>query len=171
MAALFVDEDEAYKCSKHPSKRRRTGICPTCLRERLLALCPECGNLRPCFCCATSSSSSSSSSSSLSRFAVGIAGEPSLNRSRSMAIPFLRSRSRFSAGDCTDESPALHRSSSTRSFWSMFKASGRSRGGDDVAAAPAKSKGKGWFFPSPIKVFRQAKAAKVNQERSPLYRG
>ncbi|KAI9124931.1 hypothetical protein K1719_003547 [Acacia pycnantha] len=229
--ALFLDEDEVWKCSKHPSKRRRSGICPVCLRERLLALCPECGNVRPCSCCATSCSSSSSSSSSFSRFSfhgtggVGSIGrvnnlidnEPALRRSRSMAIPFLRSRSRFSGSDrgfdpdSTDESPALNRSRSTRSFWSMFKPHKSNRcevqedqdprkvlAGESVGDASmrtaatmmtrsrsvalsdsggrerrttAKGKGKGWFFPSPIKAFRQSKASKVNQERSPLYRG
>ncbi|XP_028802830.1 uncharacterized protein LOC114758007 [Neltuma alba] len=226
--ALFLDEDEVWKCSKHPSKRRRSGICPLCLRERLLALCPECGNLRPCSCCATSCSSSSSSSSSFSRFSVHATGvgaigrvhslmdnEPGLRRSRSMAIPFLRSRSRFSGSDrgfdpdSTDESPALNRSRSTRSFWSMFKPHKKDRSevpedqgrrkvlaGESVGDANMRTattmmmrsrsvavsdsggrerrpsaKGKGWFFPSPIKAFRQSKASKVNQERSPLYRG
>lgn len=227
--ALYLDEDEVWKCSKHPSKRRRSGICPICLRERLLALCPECANLRPCSCCATSSSSSSSSSSSFSHFSVSASGvgaigrvhnlidsEPSLRRSRSMAIPFLRSRSRFSGSDrgfdldSTEESPAPNRSKSTRSFWSMFKPHKSNRSGvpedldakmvlvgeDSVGDASRRttatmmmrsksvavsgsagremrppSKGRGWFFPSPMKAFRQSKASKVNQERSPLYRG
>lgn len=231
--ALCLDEDEVWKCTKHPSKRRRRGICPICLRERLLALCPECANVRPCSCCATSSSSSSSSSS-FSRFSFSVSGagagvgavgrvhnlienEPSLRRSRSMAIPFLRSRSRFSGGDrdfdpdSTEESPALNRSKSTRSFWSMFKSQKSNRSGvqedrdskkvlvgrDAVGDASRRTtatttmmrsrsvavsgsggrelrppaKGRGWFFPSPIKAFRQSKASKVNQERSPLYRG
>ncbi|KAJ1395635.1 hypothetical protein SESBI_33197 [Sesbania bispinosa] len=34
-----------------------------------------------------------------------------------------------------------------------------------------RTKGRGWFFPSPMKVFRQSKVSKVVQERSPLYRG
>ncbi|XP_054825601.1 uncharacterized protein LOC129323076 [Prosopis cineraria] len=225
--ALFLDEDEVWKCSKHPSKRRRSGICPVCLRERLLALCPECGSIRPCSCCATSCSSSSSSSSSFSRFSVHTSGvgaigrvhnqidtEPALRRSRSMAIPFLRSRTRFSGSDrgldpdSTDESPALNRSRSTRSFWSMFKPQKSSRSevqedqdprkvlaGESVGDASTRTattmtrsrsvamsdsggrerrssaKGRGWFFPSPMKAFRQPKASKVNQERSPLYRG
>ena len=35
----------------------------------------------------------------------------------------------------------------------------------------SRSKCKGWFFPSPMKVFLQSKASKIVQERSPLYRG
>lgn len=34
-----------------------------------------------------------------------------------------------------------------------------------------RTKGRGWFFPSPMKAFRQPKVSKVVQERSPLYRG
>ncbi|KAI9121638.1 hypothetical protein K1719_008671 [Acacia pycnantha] len=103
--ALFLDEDEVWKCSKHPSKRRRSEIFPIYLRERLLALCPEYGNIWPCSCCGTSCSSSFS----FSRFSihgtggVGTIGdvnnlidnEPALRHSRSMEIPFLQSRSRF----------------------------------------------------------------------------
>ncbi|XP_027361030.1 uncharacterized protein LOC113869087 [Abrus precatorius] len=225
--ALYLDEEEVWKCPKHPSKRRRSGICPICLRDRLVTLCPDCANVRPCSCYATSSSSSSSSSSSFSRFSVAgdgvgsvgrvytlIEREPELRRSRSMAIPFLRSRSRFSGAerdldrDSARDSPALNGSRSARSFWSMFKPQRSNRGGapeqeweakkvlaeerdGDVNRKPVmtrsksvavkavsgdgelrpRTKGRGWFFPSPMKAFRQSKVSKVVQERSPLYRG
>ncbi|KAK7309625.1 hypothetical protein RJT34_06510 [Clitoria ternatea] len=225
--ALYMDEEEVWKCPKHPSKRRRSGICPICLRDRLVTLCPDCANVRPCSCYATSSSSSSSSSSSFSRFSVagdaaGTVGrvynlidrEPTLRRSRSMAIPFLRSRPRFSGGgrdldlDSAKDSPALSGSRSARSFWSMFKSQKGNRGaaaepewetkkvlaeecGGDLSRKPVmmrsksvavtavsgdgelrpRTKGRGWFFPSPMKAFRQSKVSKVVQERSPLYRG
>ena len=128
--ALYLDEEEIWKCPKHPSKRRRSGICHICLRDRLVTLCPDCANVRPCSCYATSSSSSSSF---LSRFSgaddgVGFVGrvhnlieqELGLRRSHSMAIPFLLSRSRFSGGgsrggdrlsdlDSTRDSPARKR--------------------------------------------------------------
>jgi hypothetical protein len=224
--AMYLDEEEIWKCLKHPSKRRKIGICPVCLRERLATLCPDCANVRPCSCYATTSSSSSSASSSFSRFSVsgdgvGVVGkvhnlidrEPSLRRSRSVAIPFLRSRSRFSGADKELEpdrdSPAINGSRSARSFWSLFKTHKSNRGsesehdweskkvlteerdgdmsrkavmarsrsvavtavsGNGEFKAP-RSKGKGWYFPSPMKVFRQSKASKVVQERSPLYRG
>ncbi|XP_014520215.1 uncharacterized protein LOC106777188 [Vigna radiata var. radiata] len=226
--ALYLDEEEVWKCPKHPSKRRRSGICPTCLRDRLATLCPDCANVRPCSCYATSSSSSSSSSSSFSRLPAGSASvggvgrvhnlidqEPGLRRSRSMAIPFLRSRSRFSGGadrgldlDSARDSPALNGSRSARSFWSMFKTQKSTRAGapeqeweakkilaeerdGDGSVNPVmvrsksvavtavsgdgelrpRTKGRGWFFPSPMKAFRQSKVSKVVQERSPLYRG
>jgi hypothetical protein len=135
--AYFVDEEEVWKCLKHPSKRRRSGICPVCLRELLSALCPECANARPCACCANAgtTSSSSSSSSSLSRFssdgvgAVGrvsnlIESEPAFRRSRSLAIPFLRSRSRFvgAENERNEPLPPLAASKSKASqFWSVFR--------------------------------------------------
>lgn len=229
--ALYLDEEEVWKCPKHPSKRRKSGICPTCLRDRLVTLCPDCANVRPCSCYPTTSSSSSSSSSSFSRFSVSgngvgtvgkvynlIEREPGLRRSRSMAIPFLRSRSRFSGGggggdkildpDSTRDSPAINGSRSARSFWSLFKTHKNNRGSEveqdweakkmlaeecdgdvsrkavmarsrsvAVAAVPTdgefrpRTKGRGWFFPSPMKVFRQSKVSKVVQERTPLYRG
>ncbi|XP_074326907.1 uncharacterized protein LOC141664851 [Apium graveolens] len=103
MAGCYMDEEEIWKCTTHPSKRRRTGICPSCLRDRLNTLCPNCAHVRPCECCplaaaATMSSSTSSSSSSFSLFSsssTSTSGEPSMRRSRSLAIPFLRSRSKY----------------------------------------------------------------------------
>lgn len=137
-----------------------------------------------------------------------------MRRSRSMAIPFLRSRSRFSGADkefdpdIVTDSPAINGSRSARSFWSLFKSHKSERGSEleqdweakkvlmeerdgdvskkavmarsrSVAVAAVsgdgefrpRSKGRGWFFPSPMKVFRQSKVSKVVQERSPLYRG
>ncbi|KAL8520419.1 hypothetical protein ACS0TY_011079 [Phlomoides rotata] len=73
---IYVEEEEVWKCPKHPSRRRRNGVCPACLRDRLVSLCPDCGGIRPCPCPSSSSSSSSE-------------GEPSFRRSRSLAIPFL----------------------------------------------------------------------------------
>lgn len=138
--AFYVDEEEVWKCPKHPSKRRKSGICPTCLRERLNALCPDCASVRPCSCCpsgATSSSSSSSSSFSFFSYSgsvresasgVGSVGrvsnlidsEPSFRRSRSVAIPFFRSR--FAASrNSSDPFPPLPTQRNRSSFWSVFK--------------------------------------------------
>ncbi|KZV37273.1 hypothetical protein F511_14677 [Dorcoceras hygrometricum] len=100
--ACHVAEEEAWRCPKHPSKSRRTGVCPTCLRERLGSLCPVCANVRPCGCVSNATSSSSSASSSFSFFTNGgdvsrasnlSETEPSFRRSRSVAIPFLRAAS------------------------------------------------------------------------------
>ncbi|KAJ9555055.1 hypothetical protein OSB04_009669 [Centaurea solstitialis] len=213
--ACYVDEAEVWKCTKHPSKRRRTGICPRCLRDRLVTLCPNCANSRPCDCCPpppvdSSTSSTSSSSFSLFSFSRGgsrrdFAGEPAqteidpaLRRSRSLAIPFLRSRSRYVGGggiDGESNKPLPKVSRSKIHFWSVFTLhkskkcdvhadggiDGESNKSDDMAVAStedysrmmrsrsvavgavdgrfgtAASKRKGWYFPSPIKAFRQTK--------------
>lgn len=42
---------------------------------------------------------------------------------------------------------------------------------NEIRSSPAPTKGKGWYFPSPMKVFRHSKASKIVQERSPLHRG
>ncbi|KAF4357994.1 hypothetical protein CsatB_004549 [Cannabis sativa] len=221
--AFYTDEDEVWKCSKHPSKRRRSGVCPVCLRERLGSLCPDCANVKPCGCCATTSSSSSSSVDggsglgSVGRLSSLIESEPAFRRSRSVAIPFLRSRSRFVGGDSIsdlggDRSELPPSGAGSRgkasSFWSVFRSSKKSRReGHDVdsvkkieldednaalrktmmmrsrsVAVPVRSvdsgtgevkssKNRSWYFPSPIKVFRQSKLSKIVQANSPLYRG
>ncbi|TYJ23184.1 hypothetical protein E1A91_A08G173600v1 [Gossypium mustelinum] len=217
--AFYVDEEEVWKCPSHPSKRRRTGICPVCLRDKLASLCPDCAHARPCSCI-TTSSSSSSSSSSFSHFSTAAAGgntgvgsvgrvsnliesEPAFRRSRSLAIPFLRSKPE----DSSERNGLAGRKSKTPSFWSIFRASNKSKryeSEDDqsqgekerraaadeerrrrmmrksrsvaVTSHSGKSspstKGKSWYFPSPMKVLRQTRVSKlVFQERSPLYRG
>ncbi|MBA0680440.1 hypothetical protein Goari_012135 [Gossypium aridum] len=205
--AFYVDEEEVWKCPSHPSKRRRTGICPVCLRDKLASLCPDCAHARPCSCITTSSSSSSSSFSRFSTAAAGgntgvgsvgrvsnlIESEPVFRRSRSLAIPFLRSKPE----DSSERNGLAGRKSKTPSFWSIFRGSNKSKryeSEDDQsqgekerrAAADeerrrrmmrksrsvAVTKGKSWYFPSPMKVLRQSRVSKlVFQERSPLYRG
>lgn len=217
-----MDEEEIWKCPTHPSKRRRTGICPTCLRDRLVTLCPNCANVRPCPCCpaATTSSSSSSFSSSFSLFSsvgaadgVGSVGrvsnlidsEPSFRRSRSLAIPFLRSRSRFTGNvEFTDQKPPTTGGNRGKSsLLSIFKTNKSKKGEEEkeneeltktsndyarmmnrsksvsvtlstnsgAGDVKSSSKGRGWYFPSPIRAFRQSKTSKVVQERSPMCRG
>lgn len=218
--AFYVDEEEVWKCPKHPSKRRQSGICPVCLRDKLSSLCPDCAHTRPCVCSATSCSSSSSSSfSRLSTAAAGdisgvgavgrvsnlLESEPAFRRSRSLAIPFLRSKHESFSG----KNDLAGNKSKSLSIWSIFSSSSRSkrfesenhlREGEkeriaaegerkrmmkksrsvavtshssikDSKSSPS-SKGKGWYFSSPMKVFRQTRVSKlVFQERSPLYRG
>ncbi|XP_028074505.1 uncharacterized protein LOC114276866 [Camellia sinensis] len=203
--AFYGDEEEVWKCPQHPSKRRRSGICPTCLRDRLNTLCPDCATLRPCDCSTTAAMTSSSISSSGSA-GIGPIGlvsnlidtEPSFRRSRSAAIPFFRPRF---AG--VSNKPPAPRNRGNSSIWSVFTTHKNKRedeeakrkevetendyaqrmmtmmrsrsvsvlitsdsGAGDFRNSPAK--GKGWYFPSPIKVFRQSKSSKVVQERSPL---
>ncbi|KAJ0824443.1 putative protein OCTOPUS [Helianthus annuus] len=227
--AFYTEEEEVYKCPKHPLKRRRTtGICPTCLRDRLVTLCPECANTRPCSCSRTrehehstsTSSSSSSSSFSLFQYSRGgsrhgnrevgrisnlIESEPAFRKSRSLAIPFLRSRSRYGLDqefvEVENKKPA-YVSRSKINFWSVFKVgksskcdlhddgSNKSDGhgvtedysrmlrsrsvavGAGDGFSPATTKRRGWYFPSPLKVFRQSKTTKLHMhERSPMHRG
>ena len=219
--AFYLDEEEVWKCPKHPSKRRKSGICPVCLRERLAALCPDCANVRPCDCCPTSSSSLSRFSAGGDSSGVGSVGrvsnlidsEPSFRRSRSVAVPFLRSRSKFVRNELEDGRPPHPSNGSKSSFWSVFKTPKTKKpeqtepeveekekekknevgenedlkrmmrsksvgislftdsGGGGGGGGDSRSKGRSWYFPSPIKVFRQSKASKIVQERSPLYRG
>ncbi|KAI3687637.1 hypothetical protein L1987_81337 [Smallanthus sonchifolius] len=152
--AFYMDEEQVWKCPKHPSRRRRSGICAKCLRERLVTLCPDCASDGPCDCCPApvdSSSSSSTSSVSFSLFSFSRGGsrrgfgtsnveasrlsnnlevDPTLRKSRSVAISFLRSRSKHvgtGGGGCDTELVAENNKTSlpkvSRSkinFWSVF---------------------------------------------------
>ncbi|KAL4284663.1 hypothetical protein GQ457_16G027090 [Hibiscus cannabinus] len=217
--AFYVDEEKVWKCAKHPSKRRRSGICPVCLQNKLASLCPDCAHARPCACSATSCSSSSSSSFScfstagdfsdvgtVARVSSLVETEPAFRRSRSLAIPFLRMKPE-SVSEKND-TPASNDKSKTPSFWSMIKGSstntskrfgseehhrrevekesaatammGKSRSvavtvtshsGTGDPKTSASTKGKGWYFTSPMKVLRQSRVSKlVFQQHSPLYR-
>nr|CAB3483190.1 unnamed protein product [Digitaria exilis] len=59
----------AFAVARHPAARSGGGVCPYCLRDRLLRLCPNCVHVRPCSCAA--SCTSPSSSLSVSGEAVG----------------------------------------------------------------------------------------------------
>ncbi|KAK1436321.1 hypothetical protein QVD17_02100 [Tagetes erecta] len=137
--AFYMDEEQVWKCPKHPSKRRKTGICPKCLRDRLVTLCPNCASDRPCDCSpapADSSTSSSTSSASFSLFSFSRGGsrrdfgtgnvesDPTLRKSRSVAVSFLRSRSKH-VGACemvaeSNKPPLPKVSRSKINFWSVF---------------------------------------------------
>ncbi|XP_008786327.1 uncharacterized protein LOC103704702 [Phoenix dactylifera] len=132
MGELALWEEERWICWKHPS-RPCYGVCPACLRDRLLLLCPDCANVRPCGCSPLSSSSSASSFSSLYsavllRSSSGDAGigavgrvsnliesEPAFRRSGLPGFQLLRSRS-VAAGD----------------------------GGPGVVSRPRERRGRGW---------------------------
>ncbi|XP_060211157.1 uncharacterized protein LOC132638216 [Lycium barbarum] len=148
--AFYMDEEQFWKCPKHPSKRRRNGVCHVCLKDRLVILCPDCANVRPCACSASATSSSSSASSSSGRSAAVSGGasdgvgrvsnlidsEPAFRRSRSVGIPFLRSRTKNS-GDIKNQ-PVTK----TASFWSVFKLSNKSkRSGGSESDELAEEKG------------------------------
>ncbi|CAL5030323.1 unnamed protein product [Urochloa decumbens] len=73
------------RCRRHPPVPGG-GVCPHCLRDRLLRLCPECACARPCACsCASSPSSSSSGAAEVGRVHSLIDRERRVARSRSVA--------------------------------------------------------------------------------------
>ncbi|XP_008796264.2 uncharacterized protein LOC103711772 [Phoenix dactylifera] len=155
--ALWEEEDEeGWKCRKHPSQPR-FGVCPACLRDRLLLLCPDCANVRPCGCFPPSSSSSSASSfSSLSadfarpgcggsgigavgRVAHLIESEPAFRRSRSVGFQLLPSRS-VATRDGETGNGTRPRSRGRRgwaAFW-LFSRRKEERGEESRSAAPVK---------------------------------
>lgn len=165
---------DEWRCRKHPAPPCG-GVCPYCLRDRLLRLCPECAHARPCPCAASSSSPSSSSSSAASGSAAVVGRVYSLiERERRMG---LRSRSVAAGGGgrgrgivVRDERPK------SRAFgWVSFRkaTSDRVVEVDDGAAlarsssvsatavetrAPPKSRGWGRFIPGSIKALRHRKS-------------
>ncbi|XP_076898213.1 uncharacterized protein LOC143551719 [Bidens hawaiensis] len=134
--ALYMDESEVWKCPKHPSRRRRNGICPKCLRDRLVTLCPNCANALPCECCPPPiDSSATSSSSSLFSFSRGGSRrmpatatesniDPILRKSRSVAPAFLRSKSKHVESNKASV-PKVSRSKIN--FWSVFTINNKSK--------------------------------------------
>lgn len=210
--AAYLDEEEIWKCTMHPSKRRRRGVCPNCLKDRLASLCSDCATARPCSCSSASSAAvSSSSSSSFSRLSrVGSVGrvfnlidsDSVLRRSRSLTIPIFRSKPE----NCSERNE-FNGNGKRLSFWSVFKRKRRSDGeerdqgaeskiaeeerrrmmtksrsvavgvtseldGGGMKSKSAAVKGRNWYFPSPIKAFRQSRISKlVSHVRSPLNRG
>ncbi|KAK8449502.1 hypothetical protein SEVIR_7G230600v4 [Setaria viridis] len=77
---------DEWRCRRHPPMPGG-GVCPHCLRDRLLRLCPDCACPRPCACsCASSPSSSSSGASAVGRVHSLIERERRVARSRSVAV-------------------------------------------------------------------------------------
>ncbi|GAB4857840.1 hypothetical protein Ancab_015746 [Ancistrocladus abbreviatus] len=207
--AFYAAEEELWKCIQHPSRQRRSGICPVCLRERLSALCPDCANVRPCACYVSSASSSSSSScyfishaadagssnsfpvsdtvATVRRLSNPFNKEAAFRRSKSVALPIFQSV-RYSRSNNND---ALDRKSKATSLWPLHWPRIKSKSGNDddieemkkmrrsksVAVSDSSRneevrsvKGKGWYFPSPMKVFRQSKVAQEVRS-SPSFKG
>ncbi|XP_047320284.1 uncharacterized protein LOC124924268 [Impatiens glandulifera] len=205
--SFYAGEEEVYKCSKHPSKRRRIGggICPTCLRDRLIVLCPNCHDVRPCSCNVIASTSYSSpfslfpssgrGGSARSSNAGAFSGdpnlkmetEPSFTRSRSLAIPIIRTK--IAVSDSCGGTPAK---SKAALWWAFIKQNRRKTeddcddqslmmirrsqssrspggGGGDEKSSPRKNRG--WKFSGGINMFggRQSKTSKVVQEGRPLH--
>ncbi|EOA38524.1 hypothetical protein CARUB_v10010319mg [Capsella rubella] len=171
---------------------RLSTLCPDCAQD--LPCSCSCSSRAAAVSFSPSSSSSSSSFSiyggdvsfnfssgvgSVGRVASLIECEPAFRRSKSMAVPII-------PDSVIDSGLESGRSKKTSSFWRLLLGN---RGGTKPAVmrksrsvavvgeagfspVPATGKGKGWNFPSPIKVFRQSRVSKmIFQQRSPLYRG
>lgn len=162
---LWAAEDDGvpWRCHKHHSSSQIPyGICPGCLRQRLLSLCPDCANERPCACLLPSSSSSSSSSASsfsLSSISfvdfVGSVGggaeigaigpisrlierEPAFRRSRSVGFQFLRTRSVASHIDGGNAPPRPRGARRWVSFWPFSRTAAVDRKDSEVERAPVE---------------------------------
>ncbi|KAG8082916.1 hypothetical protein GUJ93_ZPchr0014g46613 [Zizania palustris] len=160
-----MDGDER-RCRKHPALSCG-GVCPYCLRYRLLRLCPECARTHPCPCASSysSSSSSSASGSAVARVYSLIERERRMDRSRSVATggggiggggrvgdesrrskvfgwaSFRKATSGTGSGVEDDDGTALARSSSASAT---------------AVETRAASKARGWgrFIPGSIKALR-----------------
>ncbi|XP_062219959.1 uncharacterized protein LOC133919552 [Phragmites australis] len=174
---LAIGGDE-WQCRKHPAARSGGGVCPYCLRDRLLRLCPNCAHVRPCPCtsCASPSSSSSASGDTVGRVHSLIEREHRIARSRSVAAgssvafaapaaasgrggrrkarvwgwpPFWKPAARDGDAELEDEEGlGLPRSSSVSATAVEAKA----------AAVAARARW-GWHFPSPLKAFRHRRSS------------
>ncbi|KAL6838891.1 hypothetical protein ACP4OV_031327 [Aristida adscensionis] len=176
---------DEWRCRRHPAVPGG-GVCPHCLRDRLLRLCPDCAFPRPCACPSPSSASSPSSSSSaasvgaLGRVQSLIDRDRRVARSRSVAVT---GRAAAAGGD--DAGGDQRRAKSRVWGWVSFRkpaapvcrdveeeyddavALARSRSvsmaADAAAAAAAKgtSKGGGWgrLIPGKIKALRSRKSS------------
>ncbi|KAG7569228.1 hypothetical protein ISN45_Aa04g019710 [Arabidopsis thaliana x Arabidopsis arenosa] len=177
------------RCSRHEGRFVCVGgICPYCLHERLSSLCPDCAHDLPCSCTPRASVSSVGGDDvpfagigSVGRVANLIESESAFRRSTS--VPYFWS----SKPETILETESDLKPGRGRWLWRLFrgnreetkiKAATVMKKSNSVAGevlfspAPVTSKGNGWYFPSPIKVFRQSRVSKmIFQQRSPLYRG
>uniref|UniRef100_A0ACD5YXP6 Uncharacterized protein n=1 Tax=Avena sativa TaxID=4498 RepID=A0ACD5YXP6_AVESA len=177
---------DEWRCRKHPAARSGGGVCPYCLRDRLLRLCPNCARVRPCPCtCASPSSSSSASGDAVGRVHSLIEREHRIARSRSVAAsssaamapvvaagvggrrkarvwgwtPFWKASAKEVGAADEDEEDrlGLARSSSVSATAVEAKA---------VAAKAAAAKARWvWHFPSPMKAFRHRRSSASMPER------
>ncbi|KAL5207630.1 hypothetical protein ABZP36_032065 [Zizania latifolia] len=176
---------DEWRCRKHPAARSGGGVCPHCLRDRLLRLCPNCAHVRPCPCtCASPSSSSSASGDAVGRVHTLIEREHRIARSRSVAA----SSSVADASAATAASGGVGGRRKARvwrwpPFWKAAARDGVALEEDEeglglarsssvsataveakAAAAAAKARWR-WHFPSPLKAFRHRRSSASMPER------
>ncbi|XP_010505020.1 PREDICTED: uncharacterized protein LOC104781919 [Camelina sativa] len=182
------------KCSRHDLSERGFvcvgGVCPYCLHERLSSLCPDCAHDLPCSCAPRASVSSAGGCGNVPFAGIGTVGrvanliecEPAFRRSTSIAVPYFWSAKPEPDSETgSDVKPSRGRwlwrlfignkkgDTKTKAATTVMKKSKSDAGEVLLSPAPVTSKGSGWYFPSPINVFRQSKI--IFQQRSPLYRG
>ncbi|KAL6911758.1 hypothetical protein ACP4OV_000563 [Aristida adscensionis] len=171
---------EEWRCRKHPAARSGGGVCPHCLRDRLLRLCPNCAHVRPCLCtsCASPSSSSSASGDTVGRVHSLIEREHQIARSRSVAAG-------SSAAFATPSAAAVVAGGGRRKarvwgwppFWKPAAREGEAAADEEeglglprsssVSATAVEAKATaaaararwGWHFPSPLKAFRHRRSS------------
>ncbi|CAM0903086.1 unnamed protein product [Alopecurus aequalis] len=159
-----------WRCRKH-RPLPCGGVCPHCLRDRLLRLCPDCARTRPCPCASSSSPSSSASSASGGGAAVGrvcslIERERRIGRSRSVAagssgIGDEKRRSRV-WGWASFRKPPAGRDMEVEEHDEDAAALARSSSVSATAKPPAhKAGGWGRFLPGPIKALRHRKSSRA----------
>lgn len=181
---------DEWRCRKHPVARSGGGVCPHCLRDRLLRLCPNCAHVRPCPCtCASPSSSSSASGEAVGRVHTLIEREHRIARSRSVAA----SSSLAAASTASATAGAVGGRRKARvwgwpPFWKPAAKDGVAAAAEEdeeeeegmglarsssvsatvveakAAAAAAKARW-GWHFPSPLKAFRHRRSSASMPER------
>jgi hypothetical protein len=177
--AVAVGGGDFWQCRKHPAPRSGGGVCPYCLRDRLLHLCPICANVRPCACAssfASPSSSSPASGEAVERVNSLIEREHRVARSRSVAAG-----SSFAAA--VPAAAAAHGSGRRKArvwgwppFWkaaahaeavpdedeglSLPRSSSVSTTAvESKTAAAVRAPRWGWHFPSPLKAFRHRRSS------------
>uniref|UniRef100_A0A0D9W8T7 Uncharacterized protein n=1 Tax=Leersia perrieri TaxID=77586 RepID=A0A0D9W8T7_9ORYZ len=164
---------DEWRCRKHPPAHGG-GVCPYCLRDRLLRLCPDCAHTRPCPCAASSPSSSSSSAASGS--AVGrvyslIERERRMGRSRSVAAGggiggggggvVERSSAKSQVfGWVSFRRGASDRVVEVDDGMALARSSSVSATAVETRSAAAASKARGWgrFIPGSIRALRHRKS-------------
>ncbi|XP_047077766.1 uncharacterized protein LOC124688093 [Lolium rigidum] len=190
MAAVGGDE---WRCRRHPAARSGGGVCPYCLRDRLLRLCPTCARVRPCPCasapvsaCAASpSSSSSASGDAVGRVHSLIEREHRIARSRSVAASSSAAMGSVATGG-VGGGRRKARVWGWTPFWRASAAKEAELDDEEdrlglarsssvsataveakaVAAKAAAAKARwGWHFPSPMKAFRHRRSSASLPER------
>ena len=163
---------DEWRCRRHPPLPGG-GVCPHCLRDRLLRLCPECACVRPCACSSSGASSPSPGAGAAGRPRSLAERERRVARSRSVvaahsaAVDRGRTRSGVwgwvsfrkppqpdAAAGCKDveqeydDAVALARSRSV---------SADPAAAEPKAAGPPKAGGWGRLIPGRIKALRNRK--------------